>query len=105
VNLRVVQEWALPRPDLRPAAAAHVGAGPGSRRAYFEELGGFVDTPVYARGSLEVGQEIEGPAIVEQSDTTLVIYPERRATLNDAGALVVNASARDVEGVEAVAAP
>jgi N-methylhydantoinase A len=105
VNLRVVQEWALPRPDLRPAAAAHVGAERGSRRAYFDELGGFVDTPVYARGSLDAGQEIEGPAIVEQSDTTLVIYPERRAILNDAGALVVTANARDTEGIEAVAAP
>jgi N-methylhydantoinase A/oxoprolinase/acetone carboxylase beta subunit len=51
-----------------------------------------------------VGQEIQGPAIVEQSDTTLVIYPDSQAILNEAGALVVGVNARDAEGVEAVAA-
>jgi N-methylhydantoinase A len=105
VNLRVVQEWALPRPDLRPAAAAQGGTAPSSRRAYFEELGGYVDTPIYTRGALEAGQDIEGPAIVEQSDTTLVIYPKRRAILNEAGALVVTVNARETDAVEAVAAP
>jgi N-methylhydantoinase A len=104
VNLRVVQEWSLPRPDLRPAETTQGAAGPDRRRAYFEELGGYVDTPAYARGALELGQEIEGPAIVEQTDTTLVIYPERWAVLNEAGALVVTAHARDSTGVEVAAA-
>jgi len=104
VNLRVVQEWALPRPDLRPAAAAQSSAAPETRRAYFEELADFVDTPVYSRSSLAVGQELQGPAIVEQSDTTLVIYPDSHAVLNEAGALVVSVKARDAEAVEAVAA-
>jgi N-methylhydantoinase A len=104
VNLRVVQEWAMPRPSLRPASSARAGAELTTRPAYFEEVGGYVDTPVHARDALSVGQEIAGPAIVEQSDTTLVIYPDRDAVLDDAGALVVSARAHHAEAVGAVAA-
>jgi N-methylhydantoinase A len=44
-----------------------------SRRAYFGELGGFVDCPVYVRYELRDGPGIEGPAIIEQKDTTILI--------------------------------
>lgn len=49
------------------------------REAFFG--GGFIKTPVYVRKQLCVGQEIMGPAIIEQADTTLIIYPEQRAKL------------------------
>ncbi|MER2091079.1 MAG: hydantoinase/oxoprolinase family protein, partial [Sporosarcina sp.] len=45
------------------------------RPVYFEESDGFVDTPVYSRESLPTGMEIEGPAIIEQLDSTIVIPP------------------------------
>ena len=37
--------------------------------------------PVYDRERLAAGDVIQGPAIVEQADTTLVIYPRQRAHL------------------------
>ncbi|MEP7200509.1 MAG: hydantoinase/oxoprolinase family protein, partial [Chloroflexota bacterium] len=43
------------------------------RRAFFLELGGFVETPVYDRYALRAGATFVGPAIVEERDSTAVI--------------------------------
>jgi N-methylhydantoinase A len=105
VNLRVVQAWALPRPRLEESRNAVPGSGhAGSRPAYFEELGAFVETPVYDRNELEQHQEIVGPAIVEQADSTLVLYPDQRAVVDEQNALVVSVPARVPDAVEAGAA-
>ncbi|HEY1367379.1 MAG TPA: hydantoinase/oxoprolinase family protein [Gaiellaceae bacterium] len=68
---------AQPRPELTrhedrgtDASAAQTG----TRRAYWEELGA-VDTPVYSQELLECGNRLEGPAIVEAEDTTIVVEP------------------------------
>ena len=45
-----------------------------TRKVYFESLGDWSDTGVYDRNSL--GDEVEGPAIVEQYDSTTVVYPD-----------------------------
>jgi N-methylhydantoinase A len=79
VSLRLVQAWPLPRPELLGTPDGRTGgSGPRSRKAFFEELGEFVDTPVYQRGEL-AETAVRGPAIVEQPDTTLVLYPGQRA--------------------------
>ena len=44
-----------------------------TRNVYFESLGAWSDTGVYDRNGL--GREVEGPAIVEQYDSTTVVYP------------------------------
>jgi N-methylhydantoinase A len=49
---------------------------------YFEEAGRFVDTPVYDRSTLVEGQALRGPAVVEQEDTTTVVYPGQRADVD-----------------------
>jgi N-methylhydantoinase A len=89
VNLRVVQAWGLPQPELVEPAAKAAAEPVTARLAYFEELDGYVDTPVYRRGHLEPEKEIVGPAIVEQADTTLVVYPGQRALLDEAGNVLV----------------
>ena len=38
------------------------------RMAYFTELDGFVDTPVYARARLVPGTKIAGPALIEEAE-------------------------------------
>jgi N-methylhydantoinase A len=90
VNLRLVQEWGLPQPQLLGTPVEELPDAGGSRQAYFEELGGYVETPVLRRAQLKVGEEIVGPAIIEQPDTTLVIYPEQRAALDDGGNVLVS---------------
>jgi N-methylhydantoinase A len=42
----------------------------------------FVDTPIYDRSLLKPGSHFGGPAIVEQSDTTLLLPPEAEAHID-----------------------
>lgn len=46
------------------------------RPAYFPELGGFVSCSVYLRDALDPGMRIEGPALVEERESTTVVLPD-----------------------------
>ncbi len=46
-----------------------------SRAAYFPETDGFVETPVFSRYDLAPHQLVEGPAIIEERESTTVIPP------------------------------
>ena len=48
-----------------------------------------VETPVYPRARLAPGQVLEGPAIVEQLDTTIPVYPGDRAAVDASGSLII----------------
>src|SRR5262245_6683327 len=61
----------------------------GRRPAYFREAGGFVETAVYDRSKLAVGQEFVGPAVLEEEGSTLVIGPGARAQVAPTGNLIV----------------
>jgi len=61
----------------------------GWRQAYFDEYQDLVDTPLYERAALALGQKIKGPAIVEQEDTTTVIYPNQQVEVDDWGNLIM----------------
>ena len=70
-----------------PAAAMTVADPPeaarsASRDAYWSSLGDVKHTPVFLFESLEPGNTISGPAIIEAKDTTYVIEPEWRFTLD-----------------------
>ena len=58
------------------------------RAAHFEDHSGLV--PVYDRLKLPQGGTLEGPCIVEQPDTTTVIYPQQKAVTDAAGNLVIH---------------
>ncbi len=45
------------------------------RSAYFPETGGYQQTPVYDRAVLPRGARIDGPAIVEERESTTVVWP------------------------------
>ena len=66
-----------PRPNHRPQTFAPGRdadeALKGRRRAYSPESGAFVDWPVYDRYALGGGVRIDGPAIVEETESTVVI--------------------------------
>jgi N-methylhydantoinase A len=91
VNLRVTAIGLLPK--LRASALtdppiARENAGTGVRRVYFEQEGGFVETPCYARDRLAPGMTFEGPAIIDQDDATTVLFPGFRARVDPAGNLI-----------------
>jgi N-methylhydantoinase A len=69
-----------PRPHIslqnaKASGAAVSTAIKGERPVYFDEAGGFVNTPVYDRSLLEAEMSFPGPAIVEEVDSTAVIGP------------------------------
>jgi N-methylhydantoinase A len=55
----------------------------GRRPAWFE--GAFVETPVYDGDALGAGHRLEGPAIIEERFTTIVVYPGHRCELDEQG--------------------
>ncbi len=84
-----------PRPGISVRREEADGAAPagtavtGSRLAYFPELGGFVETPAYDRARLRPGATFEGPAIVEEQDSTAVIGPGAHVAVDSLLNLIV----------------
>jgi N-methylhydantoinase A len=92
INLRVTAIGLLPKlqPQLASAASSRLeGALAGVRPVYFEQLGGFVETPCYVRSGLAPGMTFEGPAIVDQDDATTVIFPHFHAKVDPVGNLIL----------------
>lgn len=63
------------------------------REVYFTEVNepGFYETSIFQRSSLDAGDKIVGPAIVEQLDTTILILPDQTALVDSYGNLIINA--------------
>ena len=71
----------------RQAVAAH-------RAAYFGGPEEYRDTPVFDRFSLSPGATISGPAILDQNDTTTVVYPAQVARMHESGNLIITSEER-----------
>ncbi|MDB5874467.1 MAG: hypothetical protein JWQ07_3909 [Ramlibacter sp.] len=54
----------------------------GHRPAYFADAGGYVETAVYDRYALKSGAEIEGPALIEEAESTCVVAPGDRVMVD-----------------------
>ena len=52
------------------------------RRVYFKELGGFVETQCYDADRLRPGNVITGPAIIEETKTTIVVPQGAELTID-----------------------
>lgn len=75
-----------------PALSSAADAGSpikGSRPAYFPEVRGFHEARIYDRYGLTVGQVFDGPAIVEERESTLVIGPGGRFEVLASGNIIV----------------
>ena len=77
-----------PRVPERLTLAARETASGGSRRAYHGRTSGWIDTPVVTRAALAGGGE--GPCIVEEYDSTCVVPPAVRASVDAKGNLVLS---------------
>jgi len=94
MNLRLAVVGHRPKLDL--ATLAPEGGRPVEdclleRRQVFAE-GAFHDTPVYDRLALPVGATIAGPALLEQSDTTIFVDPGLTGQVDRFGNLVITRS-------------
>jgi len=75
-----------------PVASLPAASGPPTvahRRAVrFDRGHAAADTPVYRRGALAAGHTFEGPAIIEERETTAVIRPGWRAEVHADGTII-----------------
>jgi N-methylhydantoinase A len=89
VSARVIGIGARSMPGLDVNLPTEAGEPFERREVVFTVSDGPVDTPVYRREVLAVDQVIEGPAIIEQMDTTTVLIPEMTATVHPSGNLIL----------------
>jgi N-methylhydantoinase A len=73
--------------NRKPSSKALIG----KRKAYFKELGGMVETPIYLGEELGYGNELSGPAVIEEPTTTIVLPPRSMATVQKFGSYYIEA--------------
>ncbi len=81
---RVAEAGRPPEAEPRPATAS-------ARRPV--HFGGWIETPIYDRALLRPGHAFDGPAILEQADTTTVIEPGMTARVDAYGNVLVEMAA------------
>ena len=83
-----------PRFAALPARTAPVNAS-GSRRVVFRE--GVLEATVHARAHLLAGDELDGPALIEEPASVTVLGPGKRLRVSSAGHLVITRTDTAVE--------
>ncbi len=93
VSVRLSAIGQIAKPALAPLAKATGEAtAKGHRPVYFAENERFVDCPVYDRYALGAGAVVQGPAIVEEIDSTTVVHPRYQVRVDDVGQMVMTAA-------------
>ena len=86
VNYRLRASAIVPKATLKKQAKATGAADDarvGERPACFDSAQGTLPCPVYDRELLAPGHRFDGPAIIDQLDSTTVVYPGQRAVVDD----------------------
>ncbi|HEX7930463.1 MAG TPA: hydantoinase/oxoprolinase family protein, partial [Sphingomicrobium sp.] len=84
-GVRLVAQVATPSPQAKGGVTPS-GAAPKPAKTRRANLGkGFAETPVYLGSELAAGTEVASPAIIEETFTTIVVYPGWKARVDDAG--------------------
>ena len=78
-------------PSIRAIGTLAAAEPVSSRDVWMPEAGGWVCCPVYARRGLPAGRRLNGPAILEQMDTTTLLPPGSEARVDRSGNLIVAA--------------
>ena len=84
INVNAIGELpAISLPDLRrPTRAPRPAA---YRSAYFRETGRMAELPIYLGSELGAGDEVTGPALIEEPLTTIVVPPRASARVSRYG--------------------
>jgi len=90
---RVTAVGVIPRPRLSYQSQKAADLVVNSREVYWHELRRFAVTPVYDGAKLAVGFTLEGPAIIEMPETTIVLHPQSVGQLDEYGNFVIKIEA------------
>jgi N-methylhydantoinase A len=91
VNVRIAAIGRLAHPSTPPIATGSEDssrAARGARSVYFESAGDYVQTPVFWRPDLLAGNVVEGPAVIDEFDSTTLIFPGHVAEVVTDGTIV-----------------
>jgi N-methylhydantoinase A len=88
VNFRVKALGDLVKPQISALGPTAAARPTGARQVCFRN-GGWFDTPIYERADLGPGQTIDGPAIIEQLDTTTIVRPADTCRVDAFGNLII----------------
>jgi N-methylhydantoinase A len=88
VNLRVTGVGPIRKPEVREVApgGGAEAARTGTRPVYFDS---WVDSPVYDRAALGAGDEVHGPAVLEEFSSTVPLHPGFTARVDRFGNLII----------------
>ena len=78
-----------PKPTERSRSSADASSIT-TRNIYWEEAETHLETKVYARNLFRSGSSIEGPAVIEQLDSTTLVPPAMRARVDDYLNLIID---------------
>ncbi len=95
LNWRVVSAGPVPDVSLQVTDTANnttdaTKAIKRTRPAYFPESNGYVDTPIYDRYVMAPGLTFDGPAIVEERESTVIIGPGATCHIDEHYNLVID---------------
>jgi N-methylhydantoinase A len=90
VNVRVMSVAEVAKLDLPELPKGERDPKPVARRkVLFDEHEGYLDTPIYDRIKLGASAVINGPAVIEQLDSTTVILPGQTAEIERYGNIII----------------
>lgn len=89
VNVRLTARGRRRRPQLPSLNAVEGEARRGTRKVFLEDMGKWVDCPIYDRELLGSGQEVQGPAVIEEYASTTLLFSADVARVADTGELLV----------------
>ncbi len=77
----------VPLEALAATDDGQAGASMSQRQVWFEQ--GWLDTDIYERRHLPAGSRLQGPAVIEQLDTTILVEPGNHVVADDLGNLII----------------
>ena len=92
VNLRAEGLGGVDKPTFPAIGARSQKLAPhGFRKILIGRRGGWLQCPVYLRSDLMSGDQLEGPAIVSQNDTTVLVLPTQYGEVDGYGVIHIRA--------------
>lgn len=90
VNLHLTAMVKVDKPEMKKQekhGLTREDALKGKRKVLYEDIG-WIETDVYERDKLTTDYIIEGPAIIEEKSSTVVLYPDQKLYMDEYGNLI-----------------
>jgi len=100
VNYRLTAVGKLPKAKFKKSDLTTEDVLPSAERlVYYSETNepGYYNTKIFTREDLRPGNKIQGPLIVEQMDSTILVLPKQTMNVDEYGNLIINTFGEEVD--------